>query len=125
LNEVGDKLPSLLKSAYTLQLQNINKVQRPLEWNEIEFYSMRFFRVRWPEDSLFHNKGELVLGRGKLSSGNLDADITVWAVGGHVFSIESETSLKPFRTLSNVTFILTDNVTQQGNFNAITSPSLS
>jgi hypothetical protein len=114
LNGVGAALPDTMSDAYTSQLKNINKVQRLLEWNEIEFYCMSFFKVRWPEESLFQNKGEFVLGRGRVSSGKHVADVTVWAVGGHIFSIESESSLKPFRSMQNVSFILTENATQQG-----------
>jgi len=50
LNGVGAALPESMSGAYTSQLRNINKVQRLLDWNEIEFYCMRFFKVRWPEE---------------------------------------------------------------------------
>lgn len=114
LNGVGAALPKSMSDPYTSQLRHINKVQRLLEWNEIEFYCMRYFKVRWPEESLFQNNGEFILGRGRITSGSLAADVAVWAVGGHVFSIESEASLKPFRSMQNVSFILTENTTQQG-----------
>lgn len=114
MNGVAASLPESMSDTYTSQIKHINKVQRLLEWNEIEFYCMRFFRVRWPEESLFKNKGEFILGRGRITSWGLAADVAVWAVGGHVFSIESEASLKPFSSMQDVSFILTENTTQQG-----------
>lgn len=114
LKAIGASLPASLSNAHVSQVENINKTQRLLEWNEIEFYCMRLFKVQWPEESLFINKKEFILGQGRLSSGDLVADITVWAVGGHIFSIESKSTLKPFRSMNNVSFIITDNTTQQG-----------
>lgn len=106
LAELGAALPPGVKESYSAQLRCINKVQRLLDWNEIEFYCMRFFRVRWPEQYLFLNKDEFILGTGEIGGDSLTADIAVWAVGGHVFSIESESPLKRFRSLSSVEFRL-------------------
>ncbi|MFG6417072.1 hypothetical protein ACG02S_24560 [Roseateles sp. DC23W] len=47
--EVG--LPVELRIKYSEQLAHINKVQRLLDWNEIEFYRMRWFKVRWPSEA--------------------------------------------------------------------------
>lgn len=114
LSGIGSALADDLSDLYSLQIERINKVQRLLEWNEIEFYCMSFFKVRWPDEILFKNKKEFILGEGVLSSGENTANITVWSVGGHVFSIESERPLKPFRSLQSISFILTEGATQQG-----------
>lgn len=114
LDAVGAALPDSLKAQYAAQRSCINKVQRLLEWNEIEFYCMRFFKVRWPEDALFNNKDEFILGSGQLYTESLNAEVSVWSVGGHLFSIESITPMKPFRTIQNAGFVLAKNATQLG-----------
>lgn len=113
LNAVGAALPSDTRALYEAQLGDINKVQRLLEWNEIEFYCMRWFKVRWPEQHLFPSKAEIALGSGVLSADELSVEITVWAVGGHVFSIESKHSLKPFKDLPHAAFALASSAAQQ------------
>ena len=44
---IARALPSGPSELMSKQLAVVNKVQRLLEWNEIEFYCMRWFRVRW------------------------------------------------------------------------------
>ena len=99
LNAVGEALHPPMRRLYEAQVACINKVQRLLEWHEIEFYCMRFFRVRWPPEVLFENQAEFRLASGSLQARNLNAAFTVWSVGGHVFSIESVTPLKPLRSI--------------------------
>ena len=113
LTAVGASLDEPMRLLFDRQLQCINKVQRLLAWNEIEFYCMSWFKVRWPEAVLFQNKAEFVLGSGQLSADDETAQIHVWSVGGHVFSIESKTSLKPFRNVASVSFTLSPNAAQQ------------
>ena len=79
------------------QVRSINRIQRLLEWNEIEFYSMRWFRVRWPEEALFRERDEFELGTVLVRCGDLRAKITVWSVGGHVFQLQSPSPLRPLR----------------------------
>ncbi|MBC9248862.1 hypothetical protein A9179_01100 [Pseudomonas alcaligenes] len=100
LAQVGAGLPARLRQPFAEQVQLINKVQRLLDWREVEFYRMRWLRVNWPAAVLFDNREEFILGSGLLSAGALAASVSVWAVGGHVFSIEADTSLKPFRNLA-------------------------
>jgi hypothetical protein len=106
LDTVGAALGGELKGLYSSQLTCINKVQRLLNWNEIEFYCMHFFKVRWPEPVLFPNRGEFVLGTGVLEADACKAAISVCAVAGRVFSIESRSALKEFRARQNVHFTL-------------------
>jgi hypothetical protein len=107
LSKVGSSLSLEQSAQFAAQVAHINKVQRLLEWNEIEFYCIRWFEVRWPTESLFQNHGEFVLGSGTLRAPGISAPVSVWAVGGHVFSIESEVPLKPFRGATDVSFALT------------------
>jgi hypothetical protein len=67
---------------------------------------MRWFKVKWPSAALFQNREEFELGSGAIQANGITAQVKVWAVGGHVFSIESERSLKAFRTATDVSFSL-------------------
>lgn len=104
LEGVGAALPEAQRPRYVQQLAHINKVQRLLDWREIEFFCMRWFRVRWPEALLFENRAEFELGSGVLRAGSEELRIKVWAVGGHVFSIESEQALKPWAKARDLSF---------------------
>lgn len=99
LARVGDALPAKLRQPLAEQIQLINKVQRLLDWREVEFYRMHWFRVNWPQSLLFDNREEFILGSGLLSAGALAAAVSVWAVGGHLFAIEADSPLKAFREL--------------------------
>jgi hypothetical protein len=104
LNAVAAALGAEWKTLYASQLACINKVQRLLKWNEIEFYCMRLFKVRWPESVLFENRGEFALASGVLQANALQATVSVFAVNGHVFSLESCSSLKAFRACKQLQF---------------------
>lgn len=108
LETVGSSLPSDLRGQFFVQLGLINKVQRSLEWKEIEFYCMRWFKVKWPSTVLFRDKGEFLLGSGTLSTAGIIATVKVWAVGGHVFSIESEVPLRQFKAAKDVSFAISE-----------------
>ena len=99
LRSVGESLEQHIQKRYEAQVASINKIQRLIEWNEIEFYCMRFLKVRWPEAVLFEDKGGFILASGILRAGSMSAEFTVWSVNGHLFSIESPIPLKPFRQI--------------------------
>ena len=94
LEAVGSSLPTALSELLSKQLAVVNKVQRLLEWTEIELYCMRWFKVRWPEEVLFPRRDEHSLGRVTCVFGAVEVPIEVWAVGGHVFSLESPIGLR-------------------------------
>ena len=94
LEAVGRHLPSALAELLSKQLAVVNKVQRLLEWNEIELYCMRWFKVRWPEVVLFPRRDEHLLGRVTCAFGSVEVPVEVWSVAGHVFSLESPIGLK-------------------------------
>ena len=110
LETVCAALPFDMQQLCRRQIARINRVQRLLEWNEVEFYCMRWFKVRWPEDMLFAERGEFVLAKGRLVSRRGVVGIRVWSVGGHVFSIESDQSLRPYREASDTRFEIEDGV---------------
>lgn len=104
LGGIGSTLQGSQRDQFADQVSHINKVQRLLDWREIEFYCMHLFKVRWPSTILFQRREEFELGCGVLFSHGSTAHVKVWAVGGHVFSIESESSLKPFRIATDLSF---------------------
>ena len=104
LEEIGSGLTIEDQDKFQAQIACINKVQRLLKWNEIEFYSMQFLKVHWPAEVLFDDTSEHVIGEGSVRSGDLESYIKVWAVGGHLFSIESNESLLPFKDVAEVDF---------------------
>ncbi|WP_233151927.1 hypothetical protein, partial [Pelomonas sp. KK5] len=106
LGAVGSSLSDDLRGPFLEQMASINKVQRLLDWKEIEFYCMRWFKVRWPSNVLFDRREEFVLASGSLTAGAATATVKIWAVGGHVFSVESESSMKPFRSTENLSFVV-------------------
>jgi hypothetical protein len=99
LSAVYDALPSNLRQTFAVQVGCINKVQRILEWNEIEFYSMRWFKLDWPEEALFAERKEVCIATVDLQEPAAQT-ISVHAVGGHVFSLECPDSLKALRRVS-------------------------
>ena len=106
LRTVEAVLPPEQRAKYSEQVAHINKVQRLLEWNEIEFYCKRWFKIQWPPDLLFGNRSEFELGSGTLTASGASARVKVWSVGGHVFSIESHKPLKAFCTAEDAAFVL-------------------
>lgn len=104
LGGIGSMLQGSQRDQFADQVSHINKVQRLLDWREIEFYCMHWFKVRWPSAILFQRREEFELGCGLLLAHGSTTHVKVWAVDGHVFSIESESSLKPFRTATDVSF---------------------
>lgn len=102
LDATMDLIPDEIRAQCEAQVEAINKVQRLLSWNEIEFYCMSFFRVSWPEEILFSETDQIILGSGRIFVDTLEAPFTVWAAGGHIWSIESPKSLKPFCSESSI-----------------------
>lgn len=87
------------------QVACINRVQRILDWKEIEFYCMRWFRAHWPEQVLFSSKEEFRLATICCRFGQKEVNVDVWAVGGHVFSLESPVGFRGLSILGPLTII--------------------
>ena len=76
------------------QIRAINKVQRTLEWTEINFYCIRLGKVRWPETVAFLNKGEFKLATIDYELAGRPFRTELWAISGHIFSFITRPSLK-------------------------------
>jgi hypothetical protein len=94
LEAVGKGLPASTSTLLAKQVAAINKVQRLLEWNDIELYCMRWFKVRWPTEVLFPRSDEHALATVTCAFGKVEVPISVQAVNGHVFSLESPIGIK-------------------------------
>lgn len=95
LAALRSRLPAHLGLRFDAQVESINRVQRLLDWKSIEFYRMSWFRVRWPDSLLFDCRSEQCLATLDCTFADQQVQIAVWAVGGHVFSLEAERGLKP------------------------------
>ena len=108
LEAIYEAMPKASGELFAAQVRGVNKIQRLLDWKEIEFYSMRWFKVHWPQSALFSNHNEIKLASVHLEAGGADYSITVWAVAGHVFTLESRVPMKPLNRVTdlNVTEVI-------------------
>ncbi len=103
LTAVHAALPDPAASLMAGQIGSINRIQRLLEWREIEFYCMRWFRVAWQEAVKFPARGEFELARVTLSAPHDRFRISVLAVGGIAFSLECEHPMRGLADAADVT----------------------
>jgi hypothetical protein len=111
LSEVGRVLPDNCREKFVRQRQAINKVQRILDWTEINFYSMRQGAAYLDPCIAFINRGELKLAEIKFSIQERNFYATLWTVNGHVFSLITRPSIKPyaFRKITSIKVALLTN----------------
>ncbi len=108
LDAVSLRLDGRARQLFGQQVCAINHIQRLPGWDEIDFYALRFpRRVSWNPDSAFPNKTEFQLASCKLRTNGRSIPVTVSAVGGHVFSIESK---EPLRTIAFATDLTVEDV---------------
>jgi hypothetical protein len=106
LGSIHRVLPTAAAQFMRQQVACVNKIQRLLEWQEVELYCVRWFRVAWPEHALFPNRNEFELGRVTLGSASAQLTVSLFSVSGHIFSLESE---RPMRRHRNATdLVVTD-----------------
>ena len=97
LEAVEKALPGEEARLFRSQLGAVNQVQRILDWTEIDFYCLRFMRViAWNPTVLFPNRSEFILARIAFTADGKELESAVWAVSGHLFSIETEGGLKKY-----------------------------
>ena len=96
LEAVADSIPSEARPKIRRQIQSINRVQRILDWTEINLYCARRGKVAWPDEAMFDNQGEFELAKLPFSAAGREFESTLWCVGGHVFSLVIRPSIKPF-----------------------------
>ena len=95
LTAVRARLAEPAAALFQQQIDAVNHIQRILDWEEIDLYVMRFpRRVRWPEAVLFPNRSEFQLAHLNCVADGNTFELDVYAVSGHVFSIESKVRLK-------------------------------
>jgi hypothetical protein len=102
LEAVHGALPAAPAQLLRDQVACMNKVQRLLEWNEIELYCMHWFKVHWPEHLRFTNREEIKLATVTITTESASQEITVWAVAGRLFSLESTLPMKPLRRSKDI-----------------------
>ena len=104
LDAVASGLDGRAKALFLRQVAEINSIQRLPGWDEIDFYALRFpRRVRRDPEIAFPNKNELTLAMCTITAGGNTIPITVTAVGGHVFSIEARSPLRPVAFATDTT----------------------
>ncbi len=96
LQLVGDTLPDDHRSLFYSQVKSINKVQRTLDWTEINFYCMEFGKVRWNPNLLFPNRAEFEIGTVDYRIKGVRFATNLSAVGGHIFSLVTRPNIKPY-----------------------------
>ena len=94
LTAVANALPLAENQQFVDQIECVNKVQRLLEWNEVEFYCMHWFKVRWPERVLFARRDEFQIASVECAFGESVVPVKILVTAGHVFSLEAKQGLK-------------------------------
>lgn len=104
LSEIRAVLPAAARQKYDRQISQINSVQRILDWTEINFYSIKRFRVVWESESLFSEKGEFKLAEVKFVLDAVEYNATIIAVSGRIFSLVIRPSIKKscFRPVAEI-----------------------
>ena len=96
LDAVAESVPVEMQPKIRRQIESINLVQRILDWTEINLYCDHLGKVRWPAEAKFDNDGEFELAKASYSVAGRDFETTIWCVGGHIFSLITRPSIKPY-----------------------------
>ena len=82
---VREVLPPQAQTVFDAQVAGITLVQRPLGWNEINFYRRRQGKVDWSDIPAFPHTGEFPLAEVRFSAGGKRYKATLTSIGGHIF----------------------------------------
>lgn len=95
---VGKKLHEKEARLWSGQLAAINKVHRSPDGKEVNVWAMHGGMSQFPKELCFGKSEEFKIAVVDITSseGPLTLRGRVWCVGGHVFSIEYDNSLKEF-----------------------------
>jgi hypothetical protein len=85
LAAVCEVLPPQAQPVFDAQVAGITLVQRPLGWNEINFYCRRQGKVDWSDVPAFPNTGEFPLAEVRFSTAGRRYKVTLTCIGGHIF----------------------------------------
>ena len=95
LDAISLQLKGRSKELYLFQIKQINHIQRLLDWREIDFYTKRFpRRIKRDPSIVFPNKSEFVFASCSVKTLHCSVSLSLWAVSGYVFMIESKIPLK-------------------------------
>ena len=96
LGEISNALPEHIRQVYRKQIQSINKVQRYLDWTEINFYHLRKGRPDWGSVQQFRRTDEFTLASVGYRTKGIDFKTTLKGVSGHIFSLVTRPSIKQY-----------------------------
>ncbi len=84
ITAVRELLPPRAQSVFDAQVAGITLVQRPLGWNEINFYRRRGGMVDWTDIPPFPNTDEFPLAEVRFSAGGKGYKATLTILAGQV-----------------------------------------
>lgn len=96
LDEIYKALPEHIRGVYLEQTQSINKVQRYLDWTEINFYHFREGKSDWRSVQKFRRTDEFTLASVGYRIRGIDFKTTLKGVAGHIFSLITRPSIKQY-----------------------------
>jgi hypothetical protein len=111
LDSVVAALPAAAAATCKEQVASITKVQRHLEWTEINFYRITHGRPDWTGVPLFPDRGEFALSQSKYTIDGHRFTTRIMCVAGHIFSFVTRPSIKKycFGSLNDIqTIVFTD-----------------
>jgi hypothetical protein len=82
---VREVLPPQAQPVFDAQVAGITLVQRPLGWNEINFYRQRRGKVDWSDTPAFPHSGEFPLAEVRFTAAGKRYKATLSSIGGHIF----------------------------------------
>jgi hypothetical protein len=82
---VREVLPQQARPVFDAQVAGITLVQRPLGWNEINFYRRRQGKVDWSDIPAFPRTGEFPLAEVRFGAAGKRYKATLTSIGGHIF----------------------------------------
>jgi hypothetical protein len=100
LATVREVLPPQARSVFDAQVAGITLVQRPLGWNEINFYRRQQGKVDWSDIPAFPHTGEFPLAEVRFSAAGKRYKATLTSIGGHIFDFAITPSPKAIAFLS-------------------------
>jgi hypothetical protein len=96
LDAVAEAMPPSSRALIRRQIESINFVQRLLDWTAVNLYCRRRGKIAWSAEACFVNDGELELASADYKVSGKNFRTTIWRVGGHIFSLVTRPSIKPY-----------------------------
>ena len=96
LDSVVASLPAASSVICQEQIAAINKVQRYLDWTEVNFYRINATEPGWNGVPLFRNHDEFTLSKSTYTIDHCSFTTQIICVGGHIFSFVTRASIKRY-----------------------------